>query len=285
MTIESKNIDQRDVSKEEIHWDQDLSYGGYLSLDALLDCQNVRTDSHDEMMFVIIHQASELWMKLCIHEITAAMREIENDDLGAAFKMLSRVSRIQGQLRQSWSVLSTMTPSDYLSFRDDLGQSSGFQSFQYREIEYALGNKNAALMEVHRKSPERYERLRSVLNAPSFYDLCLQHLSRQGFDIPADYLERDWSQAYVPSSEVDASWAHVYESTSEHWQQYELAEKLVDVEHEFQMWRFSHMKTVERIIGYRRGTGGTSGVAFLGKALSLRFFPELWTVRTELEAS
>jgi tryptophan 2,3-dioxygenase len=285
MAIDKQNIDTRDVSLEDIHWDQDLSYGGYLSLDALLDCQHVRTDSHDEMMFMIIHQASELWMKLCIHEITAAMREVANDDLGAAFKMLSRVSRIQGQLRQSWAVLSTMTPSDYMSFRDDLGQSSGFQSFQYREIEYALGNKNAALMEVHRGNPERYERLKEVLDAPSFYDLCLQHLARVGFSIPDNYLQRDWSQAYVPCAEVEAAWAEVYASTGEHWQQYELAEKLVDLEHEFQMWRFSHMKTVERIIGYSRGTGGTSGVAFLEKALSLRFFPELWTVRTEIKAS
>jgi tryptophan 2,3-dioxygenase len=283
MAIESKNIDRRDVTQEDIHWDQDLSYSGYLSLDALLDCQNVRTDSHDEMMFMIIHQASELWMKLCVHEITGAMREVANDNLGAAFKMLSRVSRIQGQLRQSWAVLSTMTPSDYLSFRDELGQSSGFQSFQYREIEYALGNKNAALMEVHRNNPDRYQRLSDVLNAPSFYDLCLQHLARRGFDIPDNYLQRDWSEAYVPCAEVEAAWAEVYAATDDHWQQYELAEKLVDLEHEFQMWRFSHMKTVERIIGYRRGTGGTSGVAFLEKALSLRFFPELWTVRTELK--
>ena len=283
MATDSENIDRRTVSEEEIHWDQDLSYSGYLSLDSLLDCQNARTESHDEMMFIIIHQASELWIKLCIHEISAAMREVANDNLGAAFKMLSRVSKIQGQLRQSWAVLSTMTPSDYLSFRDALGQSSGFQSFQYREMEYALGNKNARLMEVHRRNPKRYERLRQVLNAPSFYDLCLQHLARQGFAIPADYLQRDWSQPYVPSPAVEAAWAEIYASTDEHWQQYELAEKLVDLEHEFQMWRFSHMKTVERIIGYRKGTGGTSGVAFLQKALSLRFFPELWTVRTELE--
>jgi len=283
MAIDEQNLDRRDVEEEDIHWDQDLSYGGYLSLDKLLDSQSVRTDSHDEMMFVIIHQASELWMKLCIHEISGAMREVRDDNLGAAFKMLSRVSRIQGQLRQSWAVLSTMTPSDYLSFRDDLGQSSGFQSFQYREIEYALGNKNAALMEVHRGNPKRYKHLKSVLNAPSFYDLCLQHLGRQGFDIPDAVLQRDWSLAYVPSSAVEAAWAKVYAATDEHWQQYELAEKLVDLEHEFQMWRFSHMKTVERIIGYRKGTGGTSGVAFLEKALSLRFFPELWTVRTEIK--
>jgi len=268
-----------------IHWDQDISYSSYLSLDKLLECQQLRSGAHDEMMFMVIHQASELWMKLCIHEITAAMREVENDNLGAVFKMLSRVSRIQGQLRQSWAVLSTMTPADYRGFRDSLGQSSGVQSFQYREIEYALGNKNAALVEVHRQNPKRYERLNSVLNSPSLYDLSLQHLARRGFDIPDDYLKRDWSQPYVPSPAVEAAWARVYSSVDENWQLYELAEKLVDLEHEFQMWRFSHMKTVERIIGYGKGTGGTSGVEFLQKALSLRFFPELWSVRSELERS
>ncbi len=221
-------------------------------------------------------------MKLCLHELTAAMHEIGNGKLGAAFKMLSRVSRIQGQLRQSWSVLSTMTPADYLAFRDDLGESSGFQSFQYRAIEYALGNKNAALAEVHRKNPRRYEALQAVLHAPSFYDLCLRHLASRGFELPEACLERDWSQPYVPNAAVEAAWAEVYAGTGEHWELYELAEKLVDIEQEFSMWRFSHMKTVERIIGYRQGTGGTSGVAFLEKALKLRFFPEVWTVRSEL---
>jgi len=283
MNEDSETIDTRDVSGESIHWDQDISYGSYLDLDELLSCQNPRGNSHDEMMFVIIHQASELWLKLCIHEIGAAMREVGQDNLRSAFKMLSRVSRIQGQLRQSWSILSTMTPVDYLSFRDDLGQSSGFQSFQYREIEYALGNKNAPLANVHRQNAERFERLQKVLASPSFYDLCLQHLARVGFDIPEEYLDRDWSKAYVPSASVEAAWKQVYQRSADHWEQYELAEKLVDLEHEFQMWRFSHMKTVERIIGYRKGTGGTSGVAFLEKALKLRFFPELWTVRTELE--
>ena len=268
-----------------IHWDQDISYSSYLSLDKLLECQQLRSGAHDEMMFMVIHQASELWMKLCIHEITAAMREVENDNLGAVFKMLARVSRVQGQLRQSWAVLSTMTPADYRGFRDSLGQSSGVQSFQYREIEFALGNKNAALVKVHQQDPTRFEHLNNVLNSPSFYDLCLQHLARRGFAIPDDYLERDWSQPYVPSPVVEAAWAKVYSSVDEYWQLYELAEKLVDLEHEFQMWRFSHMKTVERIIGYGKGTGGTSGVAFLQKALSLRFFPELWSVRSELDRS
>lgn len=276
-------VDLRDVDEETIYWDQDITYAGYLSLEKLLDCQHPRTDAHDEMLFLIIHQASELWMKLCLHELHAAMQQVRNDNLGATFKMLARLSRIQGQLRQSWSVLSTMTPADYLSFRDSLGQSSGFQSFQYREIEYALGNKNAALMEVHRKRPKRYERLKSVLNAPSFYDLCLQLLARRGFDIPADYLQRDWSQPYVASETVETAWAHVYSATTEYWDLYELAEKLVDLEYEFQMWRYSHMKTVQRIIGFSRGTGGTSGVAFLKKALDLQFFPELWSVRTRLE--
>lgn len=270
---------------EGIHWDQDISYSSYLSMDKLLECQQLRSGAHDEMMFMIIHQTSELWMKLCIHEITAAMREVENDNLGAVFKMLSRVSRVQGQLRQSWAVLSTMTPADYRGFRDSLGQSSGVQSFQYREIEFALGNKNAALVKVHRQDPKRFEHLNNVLNSPSFYDLCLQHLARKGFDIPDEYVDRDWSQPYVPSPAVEAAWAKVYSSVDEYWQLYELAEKLVDLEHEFQMWRFSHMKTVERIIGYGKGTGGTSGVAFLQKALGLRFFPELWSVRSELERS
>ncbi|MEH6404160.1 MAG: tryptophan 2,3-dioxygenase family protein [Sneathiella sp.] len=282
MPTKHRSLDKRNIEDENIHWDQDLSYGGYLSLDKLLSCQNLATDAHDEMMFMIIHQASELWMKLCLHEIHRAMVEVSNDQLGAAFKMLARVSRIQAQLRQSWDVLSTMTPSEYLSFRDGLGQSSGFQSFQYREIEYALGNKNKALMEVHRKYPERYKQLKKTLNQPSFYDLCLMSLARGGFDIPEDHLNRDWSASYIPNTHVEAAWAKIYKDPTQYWQYYELAEKLVDLEHEFHMWRFSHMKTVERIIGYRTGTGGTSGVAFLKKALDLRFFPELWTVRTEL---
>lgn len=278
-------VDPRDLAGEDIHWDQDLSYSGYLSLDKLLDSQKLRTKAHDEMMFMIIHQASELWMKLCLHEIRAAMCEVEHDNLDATFKMLSRVSRIQNQLRQSWSVLSTMTPADYLKFRDDLGQSSGFQSFQYREIEYRLGNKNAELIEVHRNNPKRYDLLKSALEAPSFYDLCLQLLARRGFEIPESSLSRDWSEPYQPSDTVEQAWARVYSSTRENWDLYELAEKLVDLEYEFQMWRYSHMKTVERIIGYSRGTGGTSGVAFLKKALELQFFPELWSVRTRIKGT
>ncbi len=281
-TDSGRAVDPRDVSLERIYWDQDLTYGGYLSLDKLLDSQQLLTDAHDEMLFMIIHQASELWMKLCLHELRAAMREVSAGNLGAAFKMLSRLSRIQGQLRQSWSVLATMTPADYLSFRDALGQSSGFQSFQYREIEYSLGNKNAALMEVHRKRPERYARLKAALESPSFYDLCLILLAERGFAIPPEYLDRDWAEPYLPSESVEAAWAAIYRAPDKHWDLYELAEKLVDLEYEFQMWRFSHMKTVQRIIGFSPGTGGTSGVEFLKKALNLQFFPELWSVRARL---
>ncbi len=271
-----------DVSGEDIHWQQDISYGAYLKLDNLLACQNPLSDKHDEMLFVVIHQASELWMKACLHELRAAMTHLKDNNLGPVFKMLSRVAKIQANLQQSWEILSTMTPADYAAFRDDLGQSSGFQSFQYREIEYSLGNKSARMAEAHKSVPARYKHLQNVLNAPSFYDLCLQLLSRRGFDIPADRLERDWRQPYEASAGVERAWLEVYRDTKKHWDLYELAEKLVDLEHHFHLWRFAHMKTVERIIGYKKGTGGTGGVSYLVKALDLRFFPELWTVRTSL---
>lgn len=271
-----------DLEGQNIHWDQDISYGSYLSLEPLLECQNLRSDSHDEMLFIIIHQASELWLKCCLHELGGAMKHLVEGDLGSVFKMLSRVSRIQAQLEQSWSVLATLTPSDYAAFRDTLGQSSGFQSFQYRELEYAIGNKNAKMAEAHKSNPKRYQRLQDVLNAPSFYDLCLQTLAQRGFDIPDDKLTRDWSKPYKSCAEVEAAWVKVYANTEEYWDLYELAEKLVDLEHHFHSWRFSHMKTVERIIGYKMGTGGTAGVSYLQKALELRFFPELWTARTQI---
>ena len=271
-----------DVSGEDIHWNQDISYGSYLKLDTLLLCQKPLSDKHDEMLFVIIHQASELWMKACLHELGAAMAHIASDDLGPVFKMLSRVARIQTNMQQSWEILSTMTPADYAAFRDDLGQSSGFQSFQYREIEYRLGNKNAKMAEAHKSVPARYNRLQDVLDSPSFYDLCIQLLARRGFDIPADVLDRKWRDPYVASKAVEDAWLKVYRDTKKYWDLYELAEKLVDLEHHFHQWRFAHMKTVERIIGYKKGTGGTGGVSYLVKALDLRFFPELWTLRTSL---
>jgi len=221
-------------------------------------------------------------MKLCIHELAAAIDHVRRDVLGPAFKMLARVARVQAQLTQSWDVLATMTPSDYSSFRNQLGKSSGFQSYQYRMLEFLVGNKNPATIEVYRRTPEVYERLEKALRTASLYDESLRLLSRRGYEVPAEYLDRDWSEPYVASKGVAAAWLAVYHNAEEHWDLYELAEKLVDLDHQFQLWRFSHMKTVERIIGYKRGTGGTSGVAYLSKLLELRFFPELWTVRTAM---
>jgi tryptophan 2,3-dioxygenase len=269
---------------ERIHWDlgESLSYGDYLHLDKVLGAQQPLSGQHDEMLFIVMHQASELWMKLCVHELRAAIRQVRDDDLGPAFKMLARVSRVQQQLAQSWDVLSTMTPADYSAFRDTLGKSSGFQSFQYRMLEYLIGNKNAAMIEVHRHAPAIYAQLHEALHSPSLYDEALRLLGRRGFAIPAALLERDWSEPYVEHPEVTAAWLRVYQNTDEYWDLYELAEKLVDLDQRFQLWRFAHMKTVERIIGYKRGTGGSSGVAYLGRALALKFFPELWSVRTSI---
>lgn len=270
------------VDNEDIHWDQDISYGQYLDLEPLLACQNPASEEHDELLFIVIHQVSELWIKLCLHEAHGAAANIRLDNLSPAFKMLSRMSRIQEQLIKAWEVLVTMTPADYASFRDSLGQSSGFQSYQYREIEFLLGNKNAKLIEAHRAKPKHYQKLQQALNAPSLYDNVLQLLARRGFAIPDDLIERDWSVPYQASSDVEAVWSEIYRNSTQYWDLYELAEKLVDVEFNFQRWRFSHMKTVERIIGYRRGTGGTAGVNYLVKALDLQFFPELWSVRTSI---
>jgi tryptophan 2,3-dioxygenase len=273
---------QVNLDDEKVHWDQDMSYGQYLALEPLLACQNPVSEQHDEMLFIVIHQASELWMKLCLHEAYGAAQHIRQDNLRPAFKMLSRVARIQEQLINAWEVLVTMTPADYASFRDDLGQSSGFQSYQYRELEFLLGNKNARMIEAHRAHAQHYEHLQAVLKAPSLYDITLELLQKRGFDIPDSHLQRDWSEPYSASVQVEAAWSEIYRNTSKYWDLYELAEKLVDMEFNFQKWRFSHMKTVERIIGYRHGTGGTAGVNYLVKALDLQFFPELWSVRTSV---
>jgi tryptophan 2,3-dioxygenase len=269
---------------EDIHWDlgESKSYGDYLQLAKLLGAQSPLSQQHDEMLFIVMHQVSELWMKLCIHELLAAVEHVRRDDLGPAFKMLARVSRVQIQLAQSWDVLSTMTPADYSAFRDALGKSSGFQSFQYRTLEYLIGNKNPAMIEVHRRTPEVYAQLREALHRPSLYDESLRLLARRGFAIPAEVIDRDWSLPYVENAEVLAAWLEVYRNVEQHWDLYELAEKLVDLDQRFQLWRFAHLKTVERIIGYKRGTGGSSGVSYLAKALDLRFFPELWSVRTSM---
>jgi tryptophan 2,3-dioxygenase len=272
------------MTDEGVHWDlrESMSYGDYLGLDKLLDAQRPRSGEHDEMLFIVIHQASELWMKLCIHELEAALDHVRRDVLGPAFKMLARVARVQAQLAQSWDVLATMTPYDYSAFRESLGRSSGFQSYQYRSLEYLIGNKNPAMIEVHRHDPVVYARLQALLHRPSLYDECLRLLVRRGYALPGLCLERDWSTPYVANDAVAAAWLDVYQHPEERWDLYELAEKLVDLDHRFQLWRYAHLKTVERIIGYKRGTGGTSGVAYLAKALELRFFPELWSVRTSM---
>lgn len=272
-----------DLTDEDVHWAPEggLSYGRYLRLADILSAQSPMTEEHDEMMFIVIHQASELWMKLCLHELDAAIECLKRGEFGPSFKMLARMARIQEQLTQSWSILATMTPADYLRFRDKLGQSSGFQSYQYRMLEYRLGNKNPAMAQVHGDT-KAATCVKKYLELPSIYDETLKQLDKAGFDIPSDRVERDWSEPYRPCQEVEAAWRAVYADPEQHWALYELAEKLVDVEHRFQQWRFNHMKTVERIIGYRRGTGGTGGVSYLVKALELRFYPELWTVRTSL---
>ncbi|MGQ7248391.1 tryptophan 2,3-dioxygenase [Halomonas sp. V046] len=282
MTDTTPQPGQVDLANESVHWEQDLSYGQYLDLDALLGCQQPRSSEHDEMLFIVIHQTSELWIKLCLHEAHGAAAHIRDDNLRPAFKMLTRVARIQEQLIKAWEVLVTLTPSDYMSFRDSLGQSSGFQSYQYRELEFLLGNKNAKMIDAHRGHPQHYDRLAQVLNEPSIYDITLGLLRRRGFAIASDVTERNWAHPYVASDEVEKAWATIYRDTASHWDLYELAEKLLDLEYNFQKWRFSHMKTVERIIGYRRGTGGTAGVKYLVKALDLQFFPELWSVRSSL---
>ncbi len=259
-----------------------VSYAGYLDLEQILGAQRPLSDEHDELLFIIIHQASELWMKLVLHELKAARDCIRADDLRPAFKMLARVSAIQTQLIQSWSVLSTMTPADYLKFRDVLGHASGFQSHQYREIEFFLGNKNAAMLRPHAHQSDTHDALRAVLDAPSLYDEVILMLARQGFLIDDTVTKRDWARPYAADDSVLKAWAAVYRDTQTHWGLYELAEKLVDLEDSFQQWRFRHLKTVMRIIGFKRGTGGTAGVSYLEKALEYRFFPELWDLRTEL---
>ena len=259
-----------------------IGYAGYLALDQILGAQKPLSDEHDELLFIIIHQASELWMKLVLHELRAARDRIRADDLRPAFKMLARVAAIQTQLIQSWSVLSTMTPADYLKFRDRLGHASGFQSHQYREIEFFLGNKNPGLLKPHAHNIEIHDHLRAVLNAPSLYDEAILLLARHGFAIDAGVTERDWAHPHQANDSVLAAWAAVYRDTQRHWALYELAEKLVDLEDSFQQWRFRHLKTVMRIIGFKRGTGGTAGVPYLEHALNYRFFPELWDLRTAL---
>jgi tryptophan 2,3-dioxygenase len=257
-----------------------MSYGDYLSLDAILEAQHPLSTAHDELLFIVQHQTSELWLKLALHEMEATAAAIAGDRLDIAFKMLSRVARILEQLNGAWDVLRTMTPSEYSQFRDSLGQSSGFQSYQYRAIEFLAGNRNPAMLKPHAHRPELDERLRAILARPSLYDEAIRLLARRGYDVGEE--RADLSAQRGENEALMAAWARVYADPSGQWDLYELAEKLVDFEDYFRRWRFNHVTTVERIIGLKRGTGGTSGVAYLRKMLDVVLFPELWRVRTIL---
>jgi tryptophan 2,3-dioxygenase len=273
-----------DLSDEAVHWElgSSLSYGEYLHLDKILGAQKPLTYEHDEMMFIIVHQSSELWMRLMLHELRGVLECIQRDDLDPSFKMLTRVSHVQTQLISTWDVLSTMTPFEYSAFRNALGRSSGFQSVQYRMLEFLLGNKHPQMVEVHKRDPEAVAALQKTLEAPSLYDEALRLLSRRGYGIPEDYLTRDFKEPYAASKVVAGAWLGVYHNAEKDWDLYELAERLVDLDQKFQLWRCHHLKTVERIIGYKPGTGGTGGVSYLAKALELKFFPELWQIRTSM---
>ncbi|MGR6898914.1 tryptophan 2,3-dioxygenase [Rummeliibacillus sp. BSL5] len=266
----------------QLDFEKEMSYGDYLRLDQILTGQHRLSDHHDEMLFIIIHQTSELWMKLILHELHAAIECIQKNELEPSFKMLSRVSRIQQQLIQSWSVLSTLTPAEYMEFRDKLGHSSGFQSYQNRLIEFALGNKNARTLAVYEHQQEVYPLLTKSLKEPSIYDAAISALAKHGLKVDEKALNRDWTQNYEPNESVEEAWLTVYRNTDQYWDLYELAEKLVDIGNQQQIWRFNHMTTVERIIGHKMGTGGSSGVNYLKKVLDHQFFPELLSLRTKL---
>lgn len=266
--------------------DRDSDYTAYLQLDVLLDAQHPLSDPphHDEMLFIIQHQVTELWIKLIVHEIEAAMRRIRVDDVPPAVKHLARVKHIQNQIYNQWMVLDTLTPSEYAQFRNVFGKASGFQSPQYRLLEFLLGNKSRSILTVYEQQVSWHERLVEALNAPSLFEEFLAYLSRTGYAIPQSEVERDFSESHTESAEVVAVLRGIYESPRDHWANYEMCEALMDVANNFQFWRFHHMKTVERIIGHKKGTGGSSGVSFLKKAIESEFFPELIAVRTEIGA-
>ena len=268
--------------KAQLDFSKSMSYGDYLHLDEILNAQHPLSPAHDEMLFIVQHQTSELWMKLMLHELRAATRCIAEEKLADAFKMLARGSRIMEQLVSAWTVLSTMTPPEYTAMRPYLANSSGFQSAQYRCIEFALGNKNAAMLKPHAHRADLLAQVEAAYRAPSLYDESLRLLARRGLPVPADRLERDWTQPYEASDGVEAAWLTVYRNPHDHWDLYQLGEKLTDLEDAFRLWRFRHVTTVERVIGFKRGTGGTGGVSYLRKMLDVVLFPELWALRTEL---
>ena len=266
----------------QMSFDGRMSYSDYLHLDAILSAQKPLGDTHDEMLFIVQHQTSELWMRLALHELSAARNAIREDRFQPAFKMLSRVAKIFEQLNSAWDVLRTMTPSEYTAFRDDLGQSSGFQSWQYRLVEFAVGNRNFEMLKPHEHRTDLIEALEAELTRKSLYDEAIHALSRAGFEISETVLQRDTRQPHSEDASVQAAWQRVYEDPTTHWSLYELAEKLVDFEDYFRRWRFNHVTTVERVIGFKRGTGGTGGVSYLKRMLEVELFPELWRVRTVL---
>jgi len=266
----------------QMAFDGRMSYGDYLSLDKILTAQHPRSDAHDEMLFIIQHQTSELWMRLALHELTAARSHLEQGETRLAFKMLARVARIFEQLNNAWDVLRTMTPSEYTHFRDTLGQSSGFQSWQYRLIEFAVGNRNPAMLRPHEHRADILALLQAELARPSLYDVALRQLAKGGLPVPAEVLNRDVREPWQVNDGVKRAWQTVYENPQTHWELYELAEKLMDFEDYFRRWRFNHVTTVERVIGFKRGTGGTAGVQYLRRMLEVELFPELWHLRTDL---
>ena len=268
--------------KAQLDFSASMSYGDYLHLDEILNAQHPLSPAHDEMLFIVQHQTSELWMKLMLHELRAATACIASEQLPDAFKMLARVSRIMEQLVGAWTVLSTMTPPEYTAMRPYLASSSGFQSAQYRCIEFALGNKNPAMLKPHAHRPDLLAQVEAAWRSPSLYDESLRLLARHGLDVPADRLERDWTQPYEASDGVEAAWLQVYREPHRHWDLYQLGEKLTDIEDAFRLWRFRHVTTVERVIGFKRGTGGTGGVSYLRKMLDVVLFPEIWKLRTDL---
>jgi tryptophan 2,3-dioxygenase len=266
----------------QLDFSRDMSYADYLHLDEVLNAQHPLSPDHNEMLFIVQHQTSELWMKLMLHELAAAVEAVSQDKLGTAFKMLARVSKIMEQLVHAWDVLATMTPPEYSAIRPYLSNSSGFQSWQYRCVEFTLGNKNAAMLKPHSHRPELLARVEKAYRAPSLYDESLRLLARRGMAIPPQYVERDWTQPYVSSDEVEQAWLVAYRNPEQHWDLYQLGEELTDLEDAFRLWRFRHVTTVERVIGFKRGTGGTSGVGYLRKMLDVVLFPEIWKLRTDL---
>ena len=266
----------------QLDFSKDMSYGDYLHLDEILNAQHPLSPSHDEMLFIVQHQTSELWMKLLLHELTAAVKCVAADDLGSAFKMLARVSKIMEQLVHAWDVLATMTPPEYSAIRPYLSASSGFQSAQYRCIEFMLGNKNAAMLKPHAHRSDLLARVDAAWRAPSLYDEALRLLARRGFGVPTSHTERDWTRPYESNDAVEQAWLIAYRDPKTHWDLYQLGEELTDLEDAFRLWRFRHVTTVERIIGFKRGTGGTSGVGYLRKMLDVVLFPEIWKLRTGL---